>query len=1124
MFSFSAEDINSLRGYLHSTLKSPDIEVEIRFSTCCKPDTFKNQVVAHTGSSRAKPEGYFFKPVIEKSTFYRVLEAFKSYSLPTEYNESTDYFYDNYVRKTVVLDSLFRPTSETWVTKTKSRYIDIWEANIRICQSTEMPCGELFHSANFNTKREKKRTSFFDECIRYDFTIIYTETNEGRKGPTYEIEIEHISPPTPLADPTGYVHTASGHIISCTMHMLKLIQDSAAVMSLSERHNIAMEYSLLVQGSHNVKPRFIGAQPETLHRYHVLKVIAPGAYALSEKYDGTRFLMFISDNSEVYLIGRNNQVSSSGLKNSNDRGSIMEAELVNRTLYVFDVIFYRGEDLRGNPEMNLRRRLALRDSILPSMNAPGDHYPARPKEYFFDNFNVAFERWNALQEGHQPKDNIARDGFIFTPINEPYPTKAKWTSLLKWKPIELESIDFLVKEKQNSADSVTLELHVGDLGGQMVLFEPNPKVTISKYDLRTLLNNSERSFSIDNTIVEFVWDSQKNSFVPWRIRRDKNSPNFKTVALDVWKSIQDPVPLSELLTSPFQGMRKFHNAIKSYLVQTAAKTVYKEIEARNCDSGGGGIIGDEEVIDYSDYRPERPVMHVLDLACGRGGDLLKWKNVLSALPVSVDYVGIDISEELLSEARQRSSEMLRNRRLDSSIGDISCKFYKMDLSEQSYINQYEHSFDIVSCQFAMHYFFKSEETFQRFIKTVQRNLKRGGLFICTLFDGMNVLDLINKGDNLQNKDGNGFEIIPKFNNRLPLADIKRKEFSIPISAVITGDDNVILKEPTDEYLVFPDLLVLRMKKMGFKLVESRLFSDSTDVAASAVDPRNRIQWKNLSPTERLYSDLHRYYVFSKTRHVPDYEIERQETDLRFSMPAPWVRVPAALVSEIEKELSMTTSFEETLYLRRCCSSMKYDHCQKPMTCLYTLMETITGHVVEEHLVPEKLNPQELCDTFTVCLLVMSKGPQRGLYRPEITLKDLKMVIIVEDSPNWCLVSRVSPDDGALLYFVPPEEPVTDSVSDSGKSSESNGSGKETEIVESMEENTTTPVTESVVVEPMFLGRPLGRGGNSWTIRELQEFAKAQGLKLPSSLKKKMEIYSYIVENLVAKEVFNGTVV
>jgi len=34
------------------------------------------------------------------------------------------------------------------------------------------------------------------------------------------------------------------------------------------------------------------------------------------------------------------------------------------------------------------------------------------------------------------------DGLIFTPVNEPYPKTKKWSSLLKWKPAELNTIDF----------------------------------------------------------------------------------------------------------------------------------------------------------------------------------------------------------------------------------------------------------------------------------------------------------------------------------------------------------------------------------------------------------------------------------------------------------------------------------------------------------------------------------------------------------------------------------------------------------------------------------------------------------------------------------------------------------
>lgn len=66
-------------------------------------------------------------------------------------------------------------------------------------------------------------------------------------------------------------------------------------------------------------------------------------------------------------------------------------------------------------------------------------------------------------------------------------------------------------------------------------------------------------------------------------------------------------------------------------------------------------------------------------------------------------------------------------------------------------------FDVVSCQFALHYFFKDEDTLETFCKNVNILLKEGGHFIGTCFDGSKVNDkfIESKTSRLEgNIDGN----------------------------------------------------------------------------------------------------------------------------------------------------------------------------------------------------------------------------------------------------------------------------------------------------------------------------------------------------------------------------------
>jgi hypothetical protein len=66
----------------------------------------------------------------------------------------------------------------------------------------------------------------------------------------------------------------------------------------------------------------------------------------------------------------------------------------------------------------------------------------------------------------------------------------------------------------------------------------------------------------------------------------------------------------------------------------------------------------------------------------------------------------------------------------------------------------KNGFDVISCQFAIHYFFENETTLDNFIYNVDTYLKKGGYLIGTCLDGYRVKDKlknINKEQEIQGK-------------------------------------------------------------------------------------------------------------------------------------------------------------------------------------------------------------------------------------------------------------------------------------------------------------------------------------------------------------------------------------
>lgn len=114
-------------------------------------------------------------------------------------------------------------------------------------------------------------------------------------------------------------------------------------------------------------------------------------------------------------------------------------------------------------------------------------------------------------------------------------------------------------------------------------------------------------------------------------------------------------------------------------------------------------------------------LKILDLACGKGGDLFKWASLGSQNKTKKIYTGIDISGLSLQEATRRVET------IDPQL-NLTATFHQIDLTK-NIVSLPDH--DIVSIQFAMHYFWESEETFMNLIDTVRTSLRKGGIFIVT---------------------------------------------------------------------------------------------------------------------------------------------------------------------------------------------------------------------------------------------------------------------------------------------------------------------------------------------------------------------------------------------------------
>lgn len=817
-FAMSGEQHRILNEYV-SHPRNSGTEFEIRFGN----------FVYHRETKQST-----FVSSVETDFFYRLKHSFEGQGFPKEEIQTTEKLYTSNSGKGIIKKIVHHNTNNntnntTFLTKNSFKKYNVFDYNLRLSLANEKYITEEQFErqiGELQITREKQRTRFVLSIGYLDLTRVICNGEIQ-----FEVELEITS---------GDISA----IYQFLTVILQTRQENFLVISNFEQRNILQEYKNLVKTHH-----FIGAQPETLQKSD-LQNLYKTSYSVTDKADGERMLLYISgtnsnnsnSNKTVYFLDSNiSKVLKTNVTVDNKMkgNTLIDGELVkiNNQLHflAFDLIFYEGTDLRGNTDYLLVRRLELLKTIVSQLDG-GDLYAISTKQFIHKNVFLGSEViLNSIDE-----KLYKNDGLIFTPTNEPYPTTKKWAHLLKWKPAELNTIDFYSIRK---ADGVW-ELYVqhkeqlpqqrsSDKKGQQVnstekvLFdveklcktpEPLGYMTFQTTFSESLIDPTTGIPFESGTVIEYSWDVVAQKFVPLRTRWDKTQNpkkhgNFSSVACDIWNNIHNPVE-KELLfrfttfsTSKedlfFERMRRYHNKVKEYL--------------------------------YNKYTKNSK--HLLELCSGKGGDLHKWiHNNIG------EVVGYDISEKNITECK---------RRINSMKGLVQqFNFYQYDLCQsdaaQEILSHNSTPFDNICCHFGVHYFFKSEESFRSLVKILDASLINGGSFIVTFMDNTALKQLMKSQ-----------KVFFRERDDQIVYYIKQTEtnsiFGNELRIVLNGNGSNILTEGSNEYIIDYNNFVQTMKEHGYHLRETELFSNFNDAS-----------FKNLlTPEEREISFLNRYCVFQK---------------------------------------------------------------------------------------------------------------------------------------------------------------------------------------------------------------------------------------------------------------------
>lgn len=854
-FNFGDNNMRTLFNFLQDALAKNN-EFEIRFGKFYQDRSRSNDGKHHTN----------FDSNMETNSFYGLKRMFEKQNVPKSVIRTKEFIYESKgqgsIKRIVNVDD----NSVTTMMKQNLRKYDVYDYDLRMSVSYERKGVSIPDENAFVLTRTKDRTSFSLPFGTLDLTIVVQEENTKERKTTtkYEVEMEITS-------------MDQNMIMTYLMIILQHRQDNFYVIPGNERRRVISEYRAIVQNNY-----FVGAQPETLHKEKISKLYK-SEYSVTDKADGERAFMIIDQNGSVYFVDNNlkevfktdvvsckidDQSTSSTVSSDTSTVSdirqgtpnckklyystVVDGELVkhNNKIYflAFDILAYNNRDLRGNQEYDLRKRLDRLTHVVKTLSE-SKYYVISVKHYYFGNvFSGSKRILDSIDEKF-----YANDGLIFTPINEPYPLVKKWQNLLKWKPAELNTIDFYAKkiDGKTTASSSVWQLYVqGEIPQetkrktQTVLFDietlcGKDKSNVVTYETTfddNLVDPTTGEFYKTDTVIEFKWDFSLGKFVPLRTRWDKTANpskhgNFSKVACDIWNNINNPIEKEYLLKFYsnvksgkddffFERMRRFHNKIKEFLYNKYCK---------NTNS-------------------------LLELCSGRGGDMHKWiynniKNV----------VGYDISDKNIEECGRRLQTTNINK-------DFKYDFYKMDLTRDDasdiIYNNTQNTFDTVCCQFGIHYFFQSERTLDNIIEILDKNLKNQGRFIVTFMDNECLDNLFGGKNSVSYEQDN--EIVYFLEKQKTLT---HSSFGNGLKITLNG--NNILGEGSDEWIIDFTDFCKRMELRGYRCIETELFS-------KLYNP-NLCNGIELQKCEMDISFLNRYCVFEKnTLNHTDTKVKNQK--------------------------------------------------------------------------------------------------------------------------------------------------------------------------------------------------------------------------------------------------------
>ena len=455
--------------------------------------------------------------------------------------------------------------------------------------------------------------------------------------------------------------------------------------------------------------------------------------------------------------------------------------------------------------------------------------------------------------------------------------EGRWNKLFKWKPPEENTIDFLVSIMKDPDNEKEDKIQFTNIDGKVVSYKTlvlnvgyNPEIHTKFNSCRVM--NEELMFSKEYTsvpfqptnpyirnielayipvvsgniytdkkeiinnesMVEFAYDPKGGEGFCWKPLRLRDSKNDFTTATNVWRSIHNPLTKQMIESGDVTGSEEAYYNTEAQRSSKATKLM----------ADFHSQVKKSTILDSSKGKDV-----LLDVSCGKAGDLHHWMQTKLERIIGVD-VNRDNLENIRNGACNRillnktKNELNRNILLiwgDSSrlmstgeaANDDLNKYYldvlfgnvDKTVVKNSKLRRFyglcKTGVDVVSCQFSFHYFFENMAKLDVFLRNVSDNLKDGGRFVGTCFDGKKIFNDLRDVTDVSYYDKTGkpvWKIEKRYEDTI-LTDDSRS-LSLPIDVYVDSIGKV-----TTEWLVNWDYVAKKLPEYDLKLVKLTSFED-----------------------------------------------------------------------------------------------------------------------------------------------------------------------------------------------------------------------------------------------------------------------------------------------------------